>query len=115
MTNVQTTSPTRRVETKLEDRKKPDQPLLVFFTRETSGPCRRMQSLVAWIKVTERRRLRVIEVDADRNPELARRFEVKDVPTLVLLRGREIVGRIEGRTTGHDIESMIRAHLPART
>jgi thioredoxin len=86
-------------------------PVLVFFTRRTSGPARRMASLIAWIKVTRRKRLRVVEVDADDNPELARRLHVSQVPALVLVKRRRVVGRLEGRATGHDIEQMIRPHL----
>lgn len=88
--------------------------MLVFFTRRTSGPCRRMQSLVAWVKVTERRRLRVVEVDADRSGPLMERLGVREVPALVLVRGQSVLGRLEGRTTGQDIDALIQPHLPPR-
>jgi thioredoxin-like negative regulator of GroEL len=86
-------------------------PVLLFFTRRTSGPARRMASLIAWVKVTRRKRLRVVEVDADDHPELLRRLQVSKVPSLVLVKGRRVVGRLEGRATGHDIEQMISPHL----
>ena len=60
-------------------------PILLFFTRSTSGPARRMQSLIAWIKVTQRMRLEVVEVDVDRHHDLAARLDVGDVPALVLV------------------------------
>ena len=56
------------------DRREP--PLLLFFTRRTSGSSRRMQSLVAWVKVTHKRTLRVVEVDADDEVGLAERLSV---------------------------------------
>jgi thioredoxin-like negative regulator of GroEL len=86
-------------------------PLLLFFTRRTSGPSRRMQSLVAWIKVTHKRSLRVVEVDADDATGLADRLSVSRVPSLVLVKERRVVGRLEGRATGDDIERMISPHL----
>jgi thioredoxin-like negative regulator of GroEL len=86
-------------------------PLLLFFTRRTSGPSRRMQSLVAWIKVTHKRSLRVVEVDADDATGLADRLSVSHVPSLVLVKERRVVGRLEGRATGDDIERMISPHL----
>jgi thioredoxin-like negative regulator of GroEL len=88
-----------------------EQPLLLFFTRRTSGPSRRMQSLVAWIKVTHKRKLRVVEVDADSQTRLAARLQVSQVPVLVLVKERRVVGRLEGRATGDDIERMITPHL----
>jgi thioredoxin-like negative regulator of GroEL len=75
-----------------------------------------MESLVAWVKVTQKRRLRVVDLDADRNAELATRLGVRATPTLVLLDDDGVVvGRLEGRVTGRQIDELIRPHLrPAR-
>jgi thioredoxin-like negative regulator of GroEL len=70
-----------------------------------------MESLVAWIKVTQKRRLRVIDVDADCNPKLIRRLAVKTIPSLLLIKDRRVVGRLEGRVTGRQIDELIRPHL----
>jgi thioredoxin-like negative regulator of GroEL len=70
-----------------------------------------MESLVAWVKVTQKKRLRVIDVDADRNPALARTLRVERVPSLVLVKDRRVVGRLEGRATGRQIDELIRPHL----
>ena len=70
-----------------------------------------MESLVAWVKVTQKKRLRVIDVDADRNPALARKLAVRRIPSLVLVKDRRVVGRLEGRATGRQIEELIRPHL----
>ena len=84
---------------------------MLFFTRRTSGPSRRMQSLVAWVEVTHKRTLRVVEVDADDEVGLAERLSVSQVPALVLVKGQRVVGRLEGRVTGDDIERLIAPHL----
>jgi thioredoxin-like negative regulator of GroEL len=70
-----------------------------------------MESLVAWVKVTQRRRLRVIDVDADRNPAIAQELEVTEIPSLVLIKDRRVVGRLEGRATGRQIDELLRSHL----
>jgi len=87
-------------------------PLLVFFWSERSGPARRMESLLAHLARKERARLRVMRVDVDAEPELALRFKVEDVPTLVLVKGKSVVDRIEGRASAPTIESMLQPHLP---
>lgn len=84
---------------------------LVFVRRYQCGASRRMESLVAWVKVTRKKQLTVLEVDADRNPAFVRRLGVTTVPSLVLVRDRQIVGRLEGRVTGRQIEELIRPHL----
>ena len=91
-----------------------ERPLLLFFSTRRSGPARRMSSLVAWVRVTEKKRLRVVEVDAEDHAELADALEVSTVPTLVLMRGRKILGRLDGRATGNDITRLIRPHLASR-
>ena len=86
-------------------------PLLVFFTSRRSGPARRMESLLAHIARKERDRLRVTIVDIDDKPELAGRFRIATVPTLVLVKGKRVVSRVEGRASAPRIERMVEPHL----
>ena len=86
-------------------------PALVFVSRRQDGASRRMESLVAWVKVTQKKRLQVVEVDADRQPSLARSLAVSRVPCLVVVKDRRVVGRLEGRATGRQIDELIRPHL----
>ncbi len=88
-------------------------PLLVFFWSERSGPARRMESLLAYLARKERTRLRVMRVDIQEQPELAERFRVAAVPTLVLVKGKRVVDRIDGRVSAPRIESMLARHLAA--
>lgn len=88
-----------------------DKPLLVFFWSERSGPARRMESLLAHLERKERDRLRVRRIDVDANPELAERFNVQVVPTLVLVKDRRAVSRLDGRTSAPRIEAMLEPHL----
>jgi thioredoxin-like negative regulator of GroEL len=89
------------------------QPLLVFFWSERSGPARRMESSLAHLARKERTRLRVMRVDIDEQPELAERFRVAAVPTLVLVKGKRVVDRIDGRASAPRIEGMLAPHLAA--
>ena len=86
-------------------------PLLVFFSSRRSGPARRMESLLAHIARKERQRLRVTIVDVEDKPELAQRFRVESVPTLVLVKGKRAVARLEGRASAPRIERMVEPHL----
>lgn len=72
-----------------------------------------MESLVAWVKVTQKKRLRVIDVDADRNPALTRELDVSVIPSLVLIKRGRVVARLDGRATGRQIDDLIRPHLAA--
>jgi thioredoxin-like negative regulator of GroEL len=72
-----------------------------------------MESLIAWVRVTQKRRLRVVDLDADRSPELVRHLEVRQIPSLLVVEHGRVVDRLEGRATGRQIEELIRPHLAA--
>lgn len=91
----------------------PRRPVLVFVSSERSGPSRKMESLVAWYRVTRKRFLDVRVLDAERDRKLVERLGVSTVPSLVLLSEGEIVGRLEGRATGRQISDLIAPHVPA--
>jgi thioredoxin-like negative regulator of GroEL len=74
-----------------------------------------MESLLAHLARKERHRLRVIQVDLERRPDLAGRLRVETAPALVLVTGKRAVARIEGRASAPRIEAMLRQHLEAST
>ena len=85
--------------------------LLAFFTEPTSGPARRMESLLAHLARKERGRLRVTRVDVGEKPNVALRLNVDTVPTLLLIKEKRVVGRLEGRVSAPHIERLLEQHL----
>jgi thioredoxin-like negative regulator of GroEL len=90
-----------------------DEPLLLFFYSPTSGPSRRMDGLVSCLYVRERARLRLRKVDVDARRDVAERCRIKTVPTLLLVKGKEIVAQLEGRVTGKELRDTMLPHLRA--
>ena len=88
--------------------------LLAFFTSEQSGPARRMESQLAHLARKERGRLRVTRIDVERHADVASRFEVEVVPTLVLVKDRRVAGRLEGRASAPKIQRLLEPHLASR-
>src|SRR5262245_1419159 len=85
--------------------------LLVFFSALHSGPARRMESLLAHLARKERHRLSIKRVDVEEEPELAKRFKVRSVPTLILIKGKRAVARLEGKARAAEIEELVDQHL----
>jgi len=90
-----------------------EQAVLLFFYSPTSGPSRRMDGLVSWLYVRERKRLRLRMVNVDVCRDIAERFRVTTVPTLMLVKGRRVVARLEGKVTGQQIDEAMLPHLRA--
>jgi thioredoxin-like negative regulator of GroEL len=88
-------------------------PLLLFFWSERSGPARRMESLLAHLARKERMRLHVMRIEVETHPDLVERLRVTEVPALVLVKGRRVVDRLEGRASAPRIENMLARHLAA--
>jgi len=86
-------------------------PMLLFFTQQTSGPARRMESLLAHLARKERGRLRISRIDAAASPEWVDRLDVTVIPTLILLQHRRPVERLEGRVSAPQIERMLAPYL----
>jgi thioredoxin 1 len=89
-------------------------PVLLFFATTKSGPARRMESLLAHLARKERDRLRVWRVDADQQKDWVERFKVSQVPTLVLIKERKAVARLEGRASAPQIERMLAPYLATK-
>jgi thioredoxin-like negative regulator of GroEL len=85
------------------------QPRLVFFHSARSGQCRRVEGFLA--QVLQRRHnhatFKLYRVDREQRPDLVQRFGVDDVPTLVVLEGSTVRGRLERPRGCRDIERFL--------
>jgi thioredoxin 1 len=71
-------------------------PLIVDFWATWCGPCHTVEPVLAEIAGLRRGELRIVRVDVDVNPDLARRYGVMSMPTLLLFAGGEPVLRLVG-------------------
>jgi thioredoxin 2 len=62
-------------------------PVLVDLWASWCGPCRMVSPALEQIATERAGAIKLVKIDVDAAPELARRFEVRAVPTLLLLRG----------------------------
>ena len=79
-----------------EEIKGSDEPVLVDFWAEWCGPCKMIAPVLEEIADDSAGKLRVGKINVDENLELARRFEVMSIPTLILFKDGEPQHRIIG-------------------
>ena len=84
-------------------------PRLVFFHSSFSGHCRRVEGFLA--QVLQRRRnhgtFKLYRVAREERPDLVERFEIEEMPTLVVVEGRKVRARLARPRGCRDIEAFL--------
>jgi thioredoxin-like negative regulator of GroEL len=86
-----------------------EQPRLVFFHSTLSGHCRRVEGFLA--QVLQRRgnhgTFTVVRVAEEERPDLLDRFKIDTLPTLVVVQGKSVAGRLERPRGCREIEGFL--------
>jgi len=86
-------------------------PTLVDFYATWCGPCQQMHPILDKLKDKMGSTVRVVKIDVDKNQEVAAKFKIRSVPTLLLFRKGEIVLRQAGGMDAKALEQKIKNAL----
>ncbi len=79
-----------------EEVKGASEPILVDFWAEWCGPCKMIASTLEELSRDYAGKLKIAKLNVDDNPDVARRFEVMSIPTLILFKDGEPQTKIIG-------------------
>ncbi len=83
-------------------------PVLLDFWATWCGPCKMISPIIDQVATEMASVAKVAKVDVDQAAELARRFNVRNVPTLVFIKNGEEVDRVVGATSKDNILNKLR-------
>ena len=88
-----------------------DTPVVVDFWAEWCMPCKMVAPVLDQISQDYAGRLKIAKVNVDDNGEIAQKYNIVSIPTLLLFKGGDLVGQQVGAVPRETIESLFKDHL----
>jgi thioredoxin 1 len=86
-------------------------PVLVDFWAPWCGPC---QTIAPYLEEAAKEfegKLKIAKLNVDEAPDVATRYTVMSIPTLLVFKGGKIVGKKVGAMTKRDLVKFIQPHI----
>ena len=87
---------------------KADKPVLVDFYADWCGPCKTMAPVVEKLAQDFEGTAVVGKLNVDENEEIAMRYGVMTIPTLIVFKNGEVLKKTVGVQSREDVEQMLR-------
>ena len=88
-----------------------DLPVLVDFWAEWCGPCRMVSPAVEQLSQTMSDKIKVAKLNVDENQEIAIRYGVRSIPSLVLFKGGKEIARTIGAASKEKYQKFVEESL----
>lgn len=89
-------------------------PVLIDFFAELCGPCKMIPPILNQLKANMGSSLRILKIDVDKNPDVASKYQVRGVPTLLLMRSGKILWKQSGVLQAGELQQVIEHHLKVK-
>ena len=85
--------------------------VLIDFWAEWCGPCKAIAPTIEELAKEYDGKAVIAKVDVDSNPELSKKFQIRSIPNLKIMKDGEVVDEIVGLVPKAEIEKKLKKHL----
>jgi thioredoxin 1 len=84
-----------------------DKLVLIDFSAEWCGPCKMMPPILQDLRQRMGDKIRILKIDIDKSPAMSDAFNIQAVPTLMVIRNRNILWRQSGVIQANQLETIL--------
>ena len=89
---------------------KSDKLVIVDFWAEWCGPCKMIAPLLDEVARENPEKVKIVKVNVDQEPELAQKFGIYNIPTLLFFKGGTVREQVVGTTAKKNLVEKINSH-----
>ncbi|MEI6142738.1 MAG: thioredoxin [Mariniphaga sp.] len=88
-----------------------NKPIVVDFHALWCGPCKAQSPILKEVAFELGDRVRVIKIDVDQNNEIANRYQIQSVPTLMIFKNGNLLWKHSGVVSKNQLVSVLNQNL----
>jgi thioredoxin 1 len=86
-------------------------PVLIDFYAEWCGPCKTVSPILKSLKEEMGDQMKLIKIDVDKNQEIASKYQIRGVPTLMIFKNGSLLWRQSGVTPIEKLREEVSKHI----